>query len=76
MSGRSTQLDYYYQNCVGVLRTLQLTGDNELEYIEFESTDEELEDIRLVYTNHEELERVKKRGDKLWFPSDLPEIFG
>ncbi len=75
MGGIDLRIGVHYQDCIGVLRILQLKQDAGLMELEFESVNEELSDINMFYPGKRlVLEQVKKKDDGHWTPSKIGSV--
>ena len=72
--GIHSQTGYTYQNLVGVYRIFEFITNDSIQYIEFESEGEELEDINLFYSNHTIYEQVKYKRHNDWTPNELKQV--
>ncbi len=70
-SGIDTNYGINYQNMVGVLRVIEFIKGDQILSIEFESKDDELEDINIEYTGYFIFEQVKKKEHSVWNKSSL-----
>ncbi len=72
--GIDTNYGINYQNMVGVLRVLEFINEEHIISIEFESKNDELEDININYENYILLEQVKKKEHSVWTKNQLKPI--
>lgn len=72
--GRDSISGFYYQTAVGVIRLFEMLENSGPYKIEFEGIGKYSEDITIFWEDKILYEQVKRRGNRVWIPSEIREI--